>query len=157
MANERDQNFSDCVFDDENTIRFVGVYPTIDITLKKNKVGSLLGEKVMYTSFVPDPDNGKPYMINFKKILKTDPDTGEPTTLGEEKPLMVTSFFQKKEGIGRRWWNVGGTKKKRHFRKSKKSKLTKRSRNVRRSRTRRGGRRSRRGATNKKYKKSRKH
>jgi len=51
----------------------------------------------------------------------------------------------------------GGRNKKRHFRKSKKSKLTKRSRNVRRSRTRRGGRRSRRGATNKKYKKSRKH
>jgi hypothetical protein len=53
----------------------------------------------------------------------------------------------------------GGRNKKRHFRKSKKSKLTKRIRNVRRSRTRtrRGGRRSRRGATNKKYKKSRKH
>jgi hypothetical protein len=33
----------------------------------------------------------------------------------------------------------GGTKKKRYFRKSKKSKLTKRSRNVRRSRSRKGG------------------
>ena len=66
--------------------------------------------------------------------------------LGEDHPdtlaaLDNLAFLLERNGEYDRASNLarGGTKKKRHFRKSKKSKLTKRSRNVRRSRNRKGG------------------
>ena len=134
-----DQNYSDCVFEDDekNAIRFVGVEPTNDYIVRKDQVMKLEGVNFMYTGFEPDPDTGKPSMIKYKKILKTDPDTREPTILGEENTLMVKSFFQDKKGRGRMWWTRGGKNKR--GRKSKKYSKTKSK-----SRTRRGGRRSRR-------------
>ena len=131
-----DQNYSDCVFeDDEDAIRFVGVEPTKDFILRKDQIGDFFGEDIKFTRFESDPATGDPHMIIYQRILKTD-DTGQPTQLGEEKIMMVKSFFQNKKGVGRRWWKGGRNKR---GRKSKKYSKTKSK-----SRTRRGGRRSRR-------------
>ena len=148
---EIDQNFSDCVFEDENTIKFVGVEPTKDVFVKVGLL-SLLGEdensdeRIIYTGFGAD-EEGKPSVIHYRKA-KLDPETQKYITYGEEHIMMVKSFFKPKQGTGRRWWGDGGRNKR--GRKSKKYSKTKSK-----SRTRRGGRRSRRVRQSRKVRKSR--
>ena len=147
---EIDQNFSDCVFEDENTIKFVGVEPTKDVFVKVGLL-SLLGEdensdeRIIYTGFGAD-EEGKPSVIHYRKA-KLDPETQKYITYGEEHIMMVKSFFKPKQGR-RRWWGDGGRNKR--GRKSKKYSKTKSK-----SRTRRGGRRSRRVRQSRKVRKSR--
>ena len=138
------QQFSDCVFNQlGETITFLGIPPNSNHTFR-------VGEKLTGTEFHDDEDHiitrfemdqdGSPHSIITRKVLKYDPDTGEPTKWSEERPTMVKSYFPNKDGVQKKVWNTrlwGGRNKR--GRKSKKYSKTKSK-----SRTRRGGRRSRR-------------